>query len=216
MARDLDSRLVRAVGVTPANVPEASVADQITADLAHQEVDLAELPIDRAYRASSLVRDRGPELAVFCKAFPVRNGPRFAKTAFNLDFDQGLLTCPNHVRMPFIPGGKVQFPAPVCQPCPLRARCTTSSRGRSVQLHPDEHLLAELRTRQLTPQGRARLRERVAVEHSLAQVGRWQGRRARYRGTRKNLFDLRRYAIVHNLHVIAYQPRPTTPAHQAA
>jgi len=37
-------------------------------------------------------------------------------------------------------------------------------------------------------------------------VGHWQGRRARYLGTRKNLFDLRRVAVVHNLHVIARQP----------
>jgi hypothetical protein len=118
--------------------------------------------------------------------------------------------------MPFTPGGKVQFPAPTCQACPLRAQCTTSPRGRSVQIHPDEQLLAELRARQLTPQGRARLRERVGVEHSLAHIGRWQGRHARYRGTRKNLFDLRRYAIVHNLHVTAYQPQPATPAQQAA
>jgi transposase len=33
--------------------------------------------------------------------------------------------------------------------------------------------------------------------------GRWQGLRARYRGLRKNLFDLRRTAVVHNLHVVA-------------
>ena len=57
-----------------------------------------------------------------------------------------------------------------------------------------------------TPQGRARLRERT-------HVGRWQGRRARYLGQRKNLFDLRRVAAVHNLHVIARQP---SPANQAA
>lgn len=67
----------------------------------------------------------------------------------------------------------------------------------------DEALLIELRQRQQTPQGRAQLRERVAVEHTLAHVGRWQGRRAHYRGKRKNLFDLRRYAVVHNLHVLA-------------
>src|SRR6266702_1000473 len=47
------------------------------------------------------------------------------------------------------------------------------------------------------------LRERVAVEHALAHIGHWQGRRARYRGLRKNLFDLRRCAVVHNLHVLA-------------
>jgi hypothetical protein len=46
----------------------------------------------------------------------------------------------------------------------------------------------------------------VKVEHALAHVGHWQGRRARYRGTRKNLLDLRRVAVVHNLHVIARQP----------
>jgi transposase len=85
-------------------------------------------------------------------------------------------------------------------------QCTTSARGRSVQIHPDERLLAELRQCQLTAQGRARLRERVAVEHTLAQIGHWQGRRARYLGQRKNLFDLRRAAVVHNLHVIARQP----------
>jgi hypothetical protein len=114
--------------------------------------------------------------------------------------------------MPFTPGGKVQFPAQLCAACPLRVQCTTSTRGRSVQIHPDERLLAELRTRQLTPQGRAKLRERVAVEHTLAHIGHWQGRRARYLGQPKNLFDLRRCAVVHNLHVIARAPWATQQA----
>jgi Transposase DDE domain len=210
---DLDTDLVCAVGVTPANLAEAAVADQITADLAAQQATLGELHIDRAYLSSSLVTDRDPDLQVFCKAFPVRNGPRFAKPAFALDFDQGLLTCPNSVTMPFTPGARVQFPAAVCQSCPLRAQCTTSTRGRSVQIHPDERLLAEFRAAQQTPHGRARLRQRTTVEHTLAHVGRWQGRRARYVGQRKNLFDLRRVAVVHNLHVIARQP---PPAEQAA
>jgi Transposase DDE domain len=83
----------------------------------------------------------------------VRNGPRFAKPAFTIDFDQQLLTCPNRVTMPFVPGGKVQFPAAICAACPLRTQCTTSTRGRSVQLHPDERLLVELRAAQQTPTG---------------------------------------------------------------
>jgi hypothetical protein len=211
--RDLDSGLVRAVGVTPANLPEAEVAGQVQADLGAQGVELGELHVDRGYLASALVRDRDPDLAVFCKAFPVRGpGGRFAKPAFTIDFDAHTLTCPNKVTMPFTPGGKVQFPAPTCQTCPLREQCTTSPRGRSVQVHPDERLLVELRARQQTPQGRARLRERVAVEHALAHVGRWQGDRARYLGPRKNLFDLRRVAVVHNLHVIARHPQQTSQA----
>jgi hypothetical protein len=191
--RDLDTGLVPAVGVTPANAPEASVTDAIAADLDAAGWRLSELHIDRAYLSSALVRDRGPDLVIFCKAWRVRNtGGRFAKDQFTLDFAAGQLTCPAGVTMPFQAGKTVRFPAGTCAACPLRQRCTTSSHGRSVSIHPDEALLAELRRRQQDPDGRAKLRERVAVEHALAHVGHWQGRRARYRGTRKNLFDLRR------------------------
>jgi hypothetical protein len=100
------------VGVTAANVAEAEVASQITADLQAQGLTLGELDIDRAYLSSSLVSDRDPDLQVFCKAFPVRNGPRFAKPAFHLDFDQHLLSCPNNLTMAFVPGGKVGVPRP--------------------------------------------------------------------------------------------------------
>jgi transposase len=40
------------------------------------------------------------------------------------------------------------------------------------------------------------------VAHSLAHCGHWQGRRARSVVLRKNLFDLRRCAVVHHLHVL--------------
>jgi transposase len=205
--RDLDTGLIPVVGITPANAPEASVTGDITADLDAAGRALAELHIDRAYLASGLVRDRSPDLAIYCKAWRVRNAAgRYAKTDFTLDFTARQLTCPAGVTMSFEPGQTVRFPERACAACPLRQRCTTSGHGRSVAIHPDEALLAELRERQATPAGRAKLRERVKVEHALAHVGQWQGRRARYRGTRKNLFDLRRVAVVHNLHVIARQP----------
>src|SRR6266567_1603528 len=206
VVRDLDNGLVRAVGITAANVAEASVAEAISADLACQQVTLSELHIDRAYLSSALVRERAADLQVYCKAWPVRNGTHFPKTAFHLDWEQQCIRCPNEQELPFEPGGVVQFPAETCAACPLQERCTSSPHGRSVRIHPDEHLLWELRQRQLTPQGRAKLRERVAVEHALAHIGRWQGRRARYRGVRKNLFDLCRNAVVHNLHLIARSP----------
>lgn len=44
--RDLDSGLVRAVGITRANIPEASVTDAIASDLKLQQVNLVELHID--------------------------------------------------------------------------------------------------------------------------------------------------------------------------
>jgi transposase len=77
--------------------------------------------------------------------------PRFAKSDFTLDWEHQRLVCPAGQQMPFVPGGKIQFPTQTCAACPLRAQCTTSTRGRSVQTHPDEQLLVELRQRQLTP-----------------------------------------------------------------
>jgi IS5 family transposase len=204
--RDLDSGLVPAVGITPANVPEASVTDSISLDLYVQGLSLRELHIDRAYLSSNLVRERDDDLEISCRAWPVRQGAQFAKSAFVLDWERQQIRCPDGVVMPFRPGGNVQFEPERCGACGLRERCTSSKTGRSVSIHRDERLLQELRERQLTAQGRAKLRERVAVEHSLAHIGQWQGDRARYRGERKNLFDLRRTAVVHNLHVIARSP----------
>jgi len=206
--RDLDHEVVRAVGLTRANAPEATVTDAIAADLAVQGATLAELHIDRAYLGSALVRDRSPALTIYCKAWPVRQGDHFAKTAFRLDWGHHVLTCPQGEEMPFVPGGIVHFPAATCQACPARDRCTPSTHGRSVSIHRDEQLLEELRERQQTAAGRAVLRERVQAEHSLAHIGAWQGDRARYRGQRKNLFDTRRMAVVENLHILQRLPGP--------
>lgn len=205
--RDLDSALLVAVGITPANAPEANVTESIAADLLHLGLRWDELHIDRAYLSSSWVRQRQPGQQVYCKAWPVRSGAHFDKTAFTLDWDTQTIRCPNGIELPFEPGAQVQFPAEQCGGCALRERCTSSKAGRSVSIHPDEALLMELRERQQTASGRATLRERVGVEHSLAHVGQWQGADARYMGERKNLFDLRRTAVVNNLHVLARSPQ---------
>lgn len=83
----------------------------------------------------------------------------------------------------------------------VRAQCTRSKNGRSLTIHPHEPFLIELRARQKTPEGRAELRRRTPVEHRLAHLIQHQGPRARFRGERKNLLDLRRQAMVENLFV---------------
>jgi phage anti-repressor protein len=209
--KDLDSQLIRCVGVTPANVPEAWITDALDSDLKAQGVILKELHIDRAYLNSKWVKNRSPDLAIYCKAWPVhsRKG-RFSKAAFTMNWDNQTLQCPNQVTLPFSMGKTLRFPAHICQQCPLKDKCTTSSKGRSVSIHRDEKFLQELRQRQLTPQGRAKLRQRVSVEHSLAHLSHWQGQQARYRTLRKNLFDARRHAVVHNLHVLMRILEPET------
>jgi len=168
LLKDLDSGLVRAVGVTPANAPEASVSEAIAEDLKEQQVTLSELHIDRAYLSCHWVKERSEDLTIFCKAWRVRNGKRFEKTAFILDWDNYLIRCPNGVSIPFESGKTVRFPESDCQSCPLKEQCTTSQKGRTVSIHPDESLLQELRQRQLTSLGRAQLRQRVSVEHSAS------------------------------------------------
>ena len=142
--RDLDTGLVRAVGVTPANQPEARVTDSLSLDLAQQGAELGELHIDRAYLSSRWVRERAETTAIYCKAWPVRNGERFDKTAFVLDWNEQTIRCPQGIVLPFTPGAQVQFPKESCSSCPLRERCTTSRSGRSVSIHPDERLLCQV------------------------------------------------------------------------
>jgi hypothetical protein len=55
------------------------------------------------------------------------------------------------------------------------------------------------------------LRQRTAVEHSLAHIAARKGSQARYRGTRKNLFDLRRAATIQNLEGIQRTIREAAP-----
>ena len=91
-----------------------------------------------------------------------------------------------------------------CQTCAVRALCTTAQpdRGRSISIAEDEPLQQRMRKLQRTGPGRAELRRRTGIEHRLARVTRRQGRRARYRGTRNNLFALRRASSIINLQVL--------------
>lgn len=121
---DLDTGLIRAVGVTPANAPEASVTEAISEDLGRQEACLNELHIERAYLSSHLVRERSEELEVYCKAWPVRESKHFHKQAFALDWERQIICCPAEQEMPFVPGGVVHFPRETCAQYSLKEQCT--------------------------------------------------------------------------------------------
>ena len=101
------------------------------------------------------------------------------------------------------PGRSTHFAASLCHACPQRQRCSKSRHGRSVKVYREEAFYSELRHRQQSRQGRAHPRQRVIVERRLAHVGQTQGQRARYKGVRKNVFDLRRHATVANIYRLA-------------
>jgi hypothetical protein len=205
VALDLDTKLILAGALLPANRPEAEAAPALKADIDRMKRRIAEAHLDRGYIASPIVDEvlaDGGE--VICKPWVPRNGKLFTKADFKINMRDMTITCPAGEVERIDLGADVEFDADACDLCPLRAKCTSAAlgTGRSVTIADNERLQHRLRKLVATPRGRERLRERIPVEHSLAHVGRRQGRRARYRGTRKNLFDLRRTAAVQNLETI--------------
>jgi hypothetical protein len=202
IATDLDSGAIVAGEVTPANRPEELAMPALQADIARQGFEIAELFIDRGYISSPVVDKilgRGGE--VICRPWVARNGALFSKQQFHLDLRAKTITCPAGQTQSLRLGQTVEFEPELCGACKLRERCTDADleHGRTVSISENEALQQRLRRLAATPAGRARLRKRVPVEHRLAHLSYRQGRRARYRGARKNTYDLRRAASIQNL-----------------
>ncbi len=205
IATDLDSGLILSGAITPANRPEEEAAPGLAEDIAHQGLEIDELFIDRGYVKAPLVDEilgRGGEIV--CRPWVARSKGVFTKAAFKINVRDLTVTCPAGETERIVFGTVTEFDPEVCDQCGLRTKCTAAvaGSGRTVTIAPDERLQQRLRKHLATPRGRARLRERVGVEHKLAHLVRRQGRRARYRGVRKNLFDLRRASAIQNLEAI--------------
>lgn len=207
LAADLDTHLILACCVMPANRPEEEGLAPLLADLEHAPKARAvgQLFMDRGYIASPQVHGllrRGAE--ILCKPWVARNKKLFTKADFKLNMRALTITCPAGETESITPGSVVEFDPDVCARCRLRPQCTMAApgAGRTISIAADEKLQHRLRKLIASPTGRDRLRERVHIEHRLAHLGRKQGRRARYRGIRNNLFDVRRASAVLNLETI--------------
>ncbi|MEK7423130.1 MAG: IS1182 family transposase [Actinomycetota bacterium] len=219
LATDLDTTLIVACAVTPANRPEDEAAPQLKSDVEKMQRRIQEVHIDRGYITSPVVRevlDAGG--VVLCKPWVPRNGERFTKADFKINLRDMTITCPAGEVEQIDLGADVEFNPEACARCPSRAACTTAGRGhgRSVSIADDEVLQQRLRKLTATKRGRIRLRERVTIEHNLAHLCRRQGRRARYLGTRKNLLDVRRAAVVQNLETVHRQLEPAVAERRKA
>jgi hypothetical protein len=203
IARDLDSPAIVACAVTAANVPEEEGAQPIADAIKQQGCRIAELHVDRAYVNSPVVDEvTNSGGTVYAKPWPHPNRRGFfPKDEFKLDLRKGTITCPAGQVEHFDLGSTVNFDPEVCGGCSLRSQCTNaaSGRGRSVQIAEDEARQKKFRRLQQTTKGRESLRQRTAVEHSLAHIASRKGSTARYVGARKNLFDLHRAAAIQNL-----------------
>jgi hypothetical protein len=129
IARDLDTPVLVACAVTPANRPEERAATALNADIERQTLTIAELSIDRAYLASPVVDEvRAAGGVVLCKPWPQggRDGC-FGKRDFVLDLRRKVVTCPAGQQAPLELGAGTTFDPARCARCPLRAQCTTAA-----------------------------------------------------------------------------------------
>lgn len=211
LALDLDTRLVLAGAIAPANRPEEEAAADLEKDLQYLKKSIGGLYIDRGYINAPLVEKVvGSGGEIVARPWTPRNGQHFPKSLFQINIRDRTITCPEGQVERFQFGSTVEFDPESCGTCPRRSQCTDASpgRGRTVSIAENEALQKRLQRLARSPSGREKMRERVAVEHALAHAGRRQGRRARYLGQRKNLFDWRRAAAITNLETIHRQLSP--------
>lgn len=98
----------------------------------------------------------------------------------------------------------VSWSATVCRACPLKERClNATSGGRRLQVNPNQQQIEQRRSEQHTAEFQRVYRRRAGVEATFSALRRSQGRRARYRGRDKILFQYAAAATAMNLRRVA-------------
>lgn len=215
---DTDSKLILDVDVIAGNAPDNQGALAMTQRAANNTgLSVAKTLGDCAY-GDGLTRQAFDEAGIELSAkvpSPPANDP-FSKARFILDLTNKIATCPagqttsdyDHAYHRHGTTERFRFPAHVCQACPHRAECLRAAdqgrnRGRTITLHPQEHLLQRARQHQATPAFREDIKARQAVEHRLARIIQLGGRQARYPGRKKTKYQALMIAMVANLTLMA-------------
>ena len=123
------------------------------------------------------------------KPIPVRPAVPggFTLDDFTIDDENHTVTCPNGITRRITAKRSVTFGA-ACASCPLRERCTTSHRGRKLDIHPHEQLMRAARAQARTAEFKQAYPTRAVIERVIAWTAVHNGRRVklRYLGDRKN------------------------------
>ncbi len=206
---DEDSQIIVSFDVLPGDAGDASGALAMVEQAeANTELPVEDTTADCAYGGGptrEAFADADRKLIAKVPQEVSRNG-KFAKSAFEIDLENDSVTCPagqTTTTYHTSPEGNKTFVfGSVCAGCPLREQCTASKSGRSVSVHPQEAMLQASRAYQKTPEGKARLRDRVVVEHRLARLAQLGISQARYRGHAKSRFQLMIASSVANFRLV--------------
>ena len=179
-AMDLDRTVTREVVVRPAHEPEHEAVELLAVELERGQ-GLLQLDIDFGSMARPRIAQwAAPGVPIIARPWPP-GGALFTKEQCTMDFAHMRVTCPNGETLPMRVGRDVHVPASACDACPVRAQCTKAKRGqgRSLSIREAEPFQQKLRAKIKTQRGRASLRKRPAVEHTISHQLAHQGRRAR-------------------------------------
>jgi hypothetical protein len=185
-------------GTGPGEEPDAAVS---TAGSAAPDADgphgsepaQARLEVygDSAYgsgEARAAYRDAGHDTVI--KPGPLRPAVPggFTIDDFTIDEQAGTVTCPAGHAVPMSARTRTVNSGQLCAACPLRARCTTATDGRSTRIHPHQDLLRAARAQARTDDFKKAYPTRSVIERIISWTATCNGRRIRlrYPGTAKN------------------------------
>ena len=185
IAAEPQTGLITAVALTPANTPDA----EPVAGLVAGEPPGTHIIADSAYAS-------GPTLATFDEldhtpiVKPIVRKPHiedgYHRDDFGIDTGARTVTCPARHTTRIRPGGTAPF-SKWCTGCPLRTRCTTSARGRTITIDRHHNLRAKNKARCAKDETQNTYRTyRPPVERAIAWLTRHQARRVPYRGLAPN------------------------------
>ena len=185
VATEPETGLVTAATLTAANTPDA---DSI-ADLVADQPPGAEIVADSAY-ASGAALETFDDLGHTPVTKPIVRKPHikdgYHRDDFDIDTKGRKVTCPAGHTARIRPGGTAPF-SKRCNGCPLRARCTTSERGRTIKVDEHHDLRAANKTRWAKEETQKTYRNlRPSVERTIAWLTRGKARRVPYRGITRN------------------------------
>jgi Transposase DDE domain/Transposase domain (DUF772) len=185
IATEPESGLVTECALTAANAPDGPTG----VELLGEEDPGLEVLGDTHYGAGetrAALRAAGHTQTI--KPIPLQSAVPggFTVQDFRIDRQAGMVRCPAGATAPITSSGQASF-ARHCQHCPLRQRCTTAKRGRSLHVHPHEEELRAARRRAVTRSFQHSYRRwRPMVERSIAWLVADGCRRVPYRGVERN------------------------------
>jgi hypothetical protein len=172
----------------PANSDATVGATLVTSDPTVPADQALEVLGDSAYATGDMLHTLdGKKWTPVLKPWPLRPAVEggFTIDDFTHDATAATLTCPAGVTRQITKSRKAVFGV-VCRECPLRSRCTTATKGRTIELHPHHRLQRQHRQRAADEGFQATYRQhRPMVERSIAWLTKG-ARRVPYRGVENN------------------------------